>query len=112
MHSDLHCDATCPVQKAAGVIEYKWTTLIIRDLLSGKKRYSELARSLSGISPKVLSERLRDLEARRLVTRTVYPTVPPTTDYELTELGRKLDGVIRAMQEFGKLLPDPAVGAP
>lgn len=102
---DASCDAACPVQKTANIIEHKWATLIVRDLLSGRKRYSELARSLSGISPKVLSERLRELEVSCLVTRTVYPTVPPTTDYELTELGRKLEGVIRAMQEFGLLLP-------
>lgn len=101
---DAPCDAACPVRRTADIIEHKWATLIVRDLLSGKKRYSELARSLSGISPKVLSERLQELEANRLVTRTVYPTVPPTTDYELTELGRKLESVIRAMQEFGFLL--------
>jgi DNA-binding HxlR family transcriptional regulator len=102
---DVSCDAACPVQRTADIIEHKWTTLIVRDLLSGKKRYSELARSLSGISPKVLSERLQELEGHRLVMRTVYPTTPPTTEYELTELGRKLEVVIRAMQEFGQLLP-------
>jgi hypothetical protein len=60
------------VRKTAEVIGHKWSTLIVRDLLTGKKRYSELARSLTGISPKVLSERLQDLEHNRLVTRTVY----------------------------------------
>jgi DNA-binding HxlR family transcriptional regulator len=95
------CDSGCPVRKTAEVIGHKWSTLIVRDLLTGKKRYSELARSLTGISPKVLSERLQELESNRLVTRTVYPTVPPTTDYELTELGKGLEGVIRAMYEFG-----------
>lgn len=95
------CDTGCPVRKTAEVIGHKWSTLIVRDLLTGKKRYSELARSLTGISPKVLSERLQELERNRLVTRTVYPTVPPTTDYALTELGKGLEGVIRAMYEFG-----------
>lgn len=98
---DTHCDNDCPVRKTAEVIGHKWSTLIVRDLLTGKKRFSELARSLTGISPKVLSERLQELESNRLVTRTVYPTVPPTTDYELTELGKGLEGVIRAMYEFG-----------
>ena len=98
---DTHCDSDCPVRKTAEVIGHKWSTLIVRDLLTGKKRYSEVARSLTGISPKVLSERLQELESSRLVTRTVYPTVPPTTDYELTELGKGLEGVIRAMYEFG-----------
>lgn len=95
------CDNACPVRRTAEVIGHKWSTLIVRDLLTGKKRYSELERSLTGISPKVLSERLQELEASRLVVRTVYPTVPPTTDYELTELGKGLEKVIRAMYDFG-----------
>lgn len=96
-----HCDTACPVRRTAEVIGHKWSTLIVRDLLTGKKRYSELERSLTGISPKVLSERLQELEANGLVIRTVYPTVPPTTDYALTELGKGLESVIRAMYEFG-----------
>ncbi len=101
---DTSCDADCPVRATAEVIEHKWATLIVRDLLSGKKRFSELEKSLGSISPKILSERLRDLEARRIVTRTVLPTVPPTTEYELTALGKKLETVIRVMQDFGALL--------
>jgi DNA-binding HxlR family transcriptional regulator len=98
------CDTTCPVQRTADIIEHKWTTLIVRDLLGGKKRYAELARSLSGISPKVLSARLDELEASGIITRTEFPTVPPSTEYTLTPLGRQLEQVIRAMQEFGNLL--------
>ena len=100
------CDATCPVQRTADIVEHKWATLIVRDLLSGKKRYAELARSLTGISPKVLSARLDELETHGIITRTEFPTVPPSTEYELTSLGRKLEPVIRAMQEFGNLLAD------
>jgi DNA-binding HxlR family transcriptional regulator len=98
------CNTGCPVQATAEIIERKWATLIIRDLLTGKKRFSQLERSLVSISPKILSERLRELEAKQLITRSVYPTVPPTTDYELTVLGRELETVIRAMQDFGSLL--------
>jgi DNA-binding HxlR family transcriptional regulator len=98
------CNVGCPVQATAQIIEPKWATLIIRDLLSGKKRFSELERSLGSISPKILSERLRELEAKQLITRSVYPTVPPTTDYALTALGKELEAVIHAMQEFGNLL--------
>ena len=105
------CDSGCPVRKTAEVIGHKWSTLIVRDLLTGKKRYSELARSLTGISPKVLSERLQELESNRLLTRTVYPTVPPTTDYALTELGKGLEGVIRAMYEFGLSLAGDGVAS-
>lgn len=104
MPPDPSCETDCPVRRTAEVIGHKWSTLIVRDLLTGKKRYSELERSLTGISPKVLSDRLQELEAHGVLTRTVYPTVPPATDYELTELGRNLEGVIRAMQEFGRLL--------
>lgn len=99
------CDEECPVMRTAKIIEGKWTTLILRDLLGGKKRYSELQRSLLTISPKLLAERLRMLEKNRLVKRTVYPTVPVTTEYELTALGKKLKKVIMAMSEFGGSLP-------
>lgn len=95
------CDDGCPVRATANIVGYKWTTLIVRDLLSGKKRYSELQRSVSGVSPRILAERLRELEAAGLVTRRAFPTVPPTTEYELTDLGRELEPVIAAMAVFG-----------
>ena len=95
------CDSACPVQKTANILDGKWTTLIVRDLLGGKKRYSELQRSLSGISPRLLAARLRLLEQHGILTRTAYPTVPPTTEYELTPLGRGLRDVIEAMARFG-----------
>lgn len=95
------CDATCPVQRTAKILDGKWTTLIVRDLIGGKKRYSELQRSLSGISPRLLAARLRLLEQNGMLTRTVYPTVPPTTEYELTLLGHDLRDVIEAMARFG-----------
>jgi len=99
------CDGDCPVKKTAGIIEGKWTTLVIRELIHGKQRYSDLQRALVGISPKVLTARLRHLEQWKLVKRTVYPTVPPTTEYELTGLGQRLEKVIKAMAEFGSELP-------
>lgn len=98
------CDAECPVRKTSQIIEGKWTTLIVRDLLGGKKRYSELQKSLVNISPKLLAARLRMLEKNGLIKRTVYPTVPVTTEYELTSLGKKLNKVILAMSEFGQKL--------
>lgn len=116
MQADINnkdqCGDACPVRKTAEILEHKWATLIVRDLLSGKKRYAELAQSLAGISAKVLSERLRQLEASGVITRTVYPTVPPSTEYQLTALGQKLETVIRAMQEFGSQLPDVKVNSP
>ena len=98
------CIDECPVKKTAELIEGKWTTLVIRELLPHKKRYSEIQRALTGISPKVLTTRLRLLEKKGLITRTVYATVPPTTEYELTNMGEKLKEVLDAMAEFGKKL--------
>lgn len=98
------CVVVCPVRATAEIVEHKWATLIIRELLTGKKRFSELQRSLVLISPKILSERLREFEAKQIVSRTVFQTVPPTTEYELTLLGKELETVIRAMQNFGTLL--------
>jgi len=92
------------VAKTAAFIEGKWTTRIIRDLLLGKKRFSELQRSLSGISPKVLADRLRFLEDQGLITKTIYPVVPPHTEYELTMRGHGLRVVIEAMAQFGSSL--------
>lgn len=101
---DDKCDQDCPVKQAAEVLDGKWTTQIIRDLLGGTKRFSELVRSLQGISPKVLTARLKMLEDRKLVKKTIYPVIPPKTEYELTELGRALEGVIVAMAKFGTRL--------
>ena len=95
------CGGECPVKKTAELIEGKWTTLVIRELLAGKKRYSDLQRALPGISPKILTARLRHLEHRKLITRTVHLTVPPATEYELTPVGRELEIVIKAMADFG-----------
>jgi len=98
------CGDECPVAKASGVLSGKWTTLIVRDLLSGKKRYSELQRSLAGISPRMLAARLSEMETAGLISKTIYPTVPPKTEYELTRKGRRIEPVIAAMAAFGASL--------
>ena len=98
------CNDECPVKKTAEIIEGNWTTLVIRELLPHKKRYSEIQRALKGVSSKVLTTRLRMLEQKGLVTRTVYATVPPTTEYELTSIGKNLEEVLNAMAVFGKKL--------
>jgi DNA-binding HxlR family transcriptional regulator len=98
------CDAECPVARASDVLSGKWTTLIVRDLLSGVKRYSELQRSLAGISPRMLAARLAMLESAGLISKTIYPTVPPKTEYRLTDHGRQIEPVIAAMAAFGVTL--------
>ncbi len=98
------CDDACPVRRTALLIEGKWTTRIVRDLLPGKKRYSELLQSLHGVSPKVLAARLKFLEQQGIVTKTIYPEIPPRTEYQLTPRGKRLRGVIAAMAKFGATL--------
>jgi DNA-binding HxlR family transcriptional regulator len=92
----------CPVARTAQIVSGKWTLLIIRDLATGTKRFSELERSLHGISPKTLSERLSTLEAEGVVTRHMYAEVPPKVEYTLTSKGAALVAVIESMREFGK----------
>jgi DNA-binding HxlR family transcriptional regulator len=104
--TDAGCTTECPIKKVADVLDGKWTTLIVRDLLSGKKRYHQLQQSLEGISAKVLSDRLKKLEHNSIISRTVFATVPPTTEYELTEMGLGLAPVLQAMANFGGQLPD------
>lgn len=97
-----HEGATCPVEQTLGVIGGKWTLLILRDLFTGTKRFGELRRSLGQVSPKTLSERLREMEAQGLVTRRVYAEVPPRVEYSLTEKGRSLGDIIEAMRRWGE----------
>ena len=98
------CTPDCPVARAAAIIEGKWTTLIIRDLLGGTKRFGELLSALDGISAKVLTERLKMLEERRLIEKKIYPCIPPRTEYSLTPLGLHLQTLIQAMADFGSRL--------
>ena len=94
--------AECTVERALDVIDGKWTTLILRDLLGGTRRFGELRSSLSGISPKTLTDRLRELEKHQVLTRTVYPEIPPRVEYSLTEKGHALGGVVDALAQWGQ----------
>lgn len=91
----------CPVEATVALIGNKWRMLIIRDLLDGTKRFSELLRSLSGISQKVLTENLRFLEENGLVKRIVYNEIPPKVEYTLTELGVSLRPVFILIRDWG-----------
>jgi DNA-binding HxlR family transcriptional regulator len=92
----------CPVARTAQLIGNKWTPLIVRDLAVGQRRFSELERSLTGISPKTLSERLKRLEEAAVVERQCFAEVPPRVEYSLTEKGFALLPVIDQMRRFGK----------
>ena len=91
----------CPVARTAELISNKWTPLIVRDLKDGCRRFSELERSLIGISPKTLSERLKRLEEADVVERHCFAEVPPRVEYSLTERGFALIPVIEQMRRFG-----------
>jgi len=95
-------DIPCPVARTAEIISGKWTLLIIRDLASGVKRFNQLERSLRGISPKTLSERLRSLEEEGVIVRQTFAEVPPRVEYSLTEKGFDLIDVIESMRTFGQ----------
>lgn len=91
----------CPVEIIMGLIGEKWKVLIIRDLLTGKKRFGELKKSVTGITQKVLTNNLRQMEASGLVKRKVYAEVPPRVEYSLTETGLSLKPVLDSMVEWG-----------
>ncbi len=100
--AEVHGEDGCPVAQTLKVIGSKWTLLILRDLLTGTKRFGELRRSLGHVSPKTLSERLKELERQGIVIRAVYPEVPPRVEYTLTEKGRSLGDIIEAMRAWGE----------
>ena len=88
----------CPVATTVALIGSKWKLLIMRNLLSRPWRFNELKKDLEGISQKVLTDSLRSMEADGLLTRTVYPEVPPRVEYTLTELGYSLRPILEAMR--------------
>ena len=94
-------DENCPVCRTADIVCGKWTLLLVRDLSEGCTRFSELERSLTGISPRTLSLRLRALEDEGIVERHTFAEVPPRVEYCLTEKGRALVPIIDSMREYG-----------
>ena len=93
---------TCPIAKTLDVIGTKWTFLIIRDLLiEGTMRFSDLLKSMNGISPKTLSLRLKTLENHGILKKKVFPEVPPRVEYTLTEKGKILEGIFIELKRFG-----------
>ena len=91
----------CPVATTVALIGSKWKLLIIRNLLQRPWRFNELKRDLTGISQKVLTDSLRSMEEDGLITRTVYPEVPPRVEYALSDLGQTLKPILDSMVEWG-----------
>jgi len=91
----------CPVQTTVQLIGSKWKLLIMRNLLVRPWRFNELHKSLEGISQKLLTDSLRSMEEDGIITRTVYPEVPPRVEYALSELGESMRPIIKAMEAWG-----------
>ena len=91
----------CPVETTLMLIGDKWKVLILRDLMPGTKRFGELKKSIGNVSQKVLTAQLRDMESNGLLTRQVYPEVPPRVEYTLTDIGESLKPILGAMFDWG-----------
>lgn len=91
----------CPVELTLSFLDGKWKGVILFHLMDGKLRFNELRRKLPSITQRMLTKQLRELEDAGILSRTVFPVVPPRVDYELTAAGRSLEPVIRALAEWG-----------
>ena len=99
--ADAYCD-TCPTRAALDRLASKWTILIVDLLGDGKCRFRDLRQRIGGISQKMLTQTLRELEADGYVSRTVFPVVPPRVEYELTPLGRSLHGLLSQVRDWAE----------
>jgi DNA-binding HxlR family transcriptional regulator len=97
----------CGVERTLRVLDGKWTTLVVRELLSGPKRFGEIRAALGAPSAKTLTDRLRMLEHQGILTRTVHAEVPPRVVYALTAQGHSLSGILYAMLVWGRANPEP-----
>ncbi len=91
----------CPLNTAVEALGGKWKPLIVYQLRSGMKRFSELQRAIPDATRQMLTQQLRQLETDGIVSRTVHPVVPPRVDYELTAMGKELEPVLAALEQWG-----------
>lgn len=91
----------CPVETTLDLIGGKYKALILWHLAEGTLRYNEIQRAVPAATPRILTNQLRELEKQKLITRTVYPVVPPKVEYAMTELGRSLMPILSAMRDWG-----------
>lgn len=104
------CLPECGVARFLVLLNGPWATLIVRELLHGPHRFTELRGALPGISPHTLTSRLRQFERHGIVTRTMYAEIPPRVEYELTTLGEGLRDVLESMAAWAVAVPDPGAG--
>jgi DNA-binding HxlR family transcriptional regulator len=98
--AENHNRLTCEVETTLKIIGGRWKVLIIRELMAGIKRFGELQRSLPGITQKMLTQQLREMEEDGIIHREVYPQIPPKVEYSLTPLGETLQPILYAMHEW------------
>lgn len=92
----------CPIETTLKMLGCKWKVLIIRELLTGTKRFGELKKAVTGITQKVLTSKLREMEELGLVERKIYPQIPPKVEYTLTDIGYSLRPVLESLKDWGK----------
>ena len=100
-HSRFDCLPSCPVEAAISLIAGKWKCVILFHLLDGTMRFNEIRRRLPGLTQRMLTNQLRELEADGLIVRQVYAQVPPKVEYRLSPLGRTLEPVLGALKDWG-----------
>lgn len=98
---ELEQNGICPVATTISLLSSKWKVLIIRDLLNGTMRYSGLKKSVVGISQKMLTQSLREMESDGLITRKIFPVIPPKVEYSLSPLGQSMRPIIEEMANWG-----------
>jgi len=101
MSANEKCSFICPIEAAAEVIGGKWKARILFQLQGGMKRFNELKRRLPGITQRMLTKQLRELEADQIVYRNIFPEIPPKVEYSLTEFGKTLVPSLKALQDWG-----------
>ncbi|AHG62198.1 winged helix-turn-helix transcriptional regulator [Advenella mimigardefordensis] len=100
-HSRFDCSPGCAVEAAINLIDGRWKSIILFHLLSGTLRFSEIRRTLASITPRMLTNQLRELEQDGLITRKVYPQVPPKVEYSLSDLGMSMAPILHALKAWG-----------
>ncbi len=101
MASNTSESLSCPVDLVINVIGGKWKIIILFHLLDGSRRFNELHRLIPGVTQRMLTRQLRELEADQIISRKVYPEVPPKVEYALTEFGRSLEVVLQTLHQWG-----------
>lgn len=100
-HKFYQCNVGCPVEATLQVIGGKWKGVILYHLLSRTFRFNELRRAMPDITQRMLTKQLRELESDHLISRKIYPEIPPRVEYSITDYGRTLQPIMTALQEWG-----------